>query len=99
MMLTYCKACKGTGLYVGVAEKEGAAVVCRNCDGSGSMEVDITPPPAFKGRRIRDGVKTVSQANNGYYLKPGVDLGAVSYDDFLAGKLPSEFQLAPEYAE
>lgn len=30
-----CNACKGTGLYVGMAERDGAAVVCYTCKGTG----------------------------------------------------------------
>jgi len=32
-----CSACKGTGLYVGMAEREGAAVVCSRCKGTGKV--------------------------------------------------------------
>jgi hypothetical protein len=31
----YCKSCDGTGLYIGFAEKEGCAVVCYHCKGTG----------------------------------------------------------------
>lgn len=31
----YCKSCDGTGLYVGFAEKEGCAVICHYCKGTG----------------------------------------------------------------
>ena len=30
-----CKACNGTGLYVGMAERDGVAVQCHNCNGNG----------------------------------------------------------------
>lgn len=30
-----CRSCKGTGLYVGMAERDGAAVVCGTCKGKG----------------------------------------------------------------
>jgi hypothetical protein len=96
-MLVYCKACEGTGLYVGLAERKGAAVVCSSCDGTGAVEYN--PPTPFKQRRFRDNVTSVSQANSGKVLEPGVDLGAISYEDFLAGKMPAAFQLAPEYAK
>lgn len=29
-----CQACKGTGLYKGMAERDGAAVVCSHCHGT-----------------------------------------------------------------
>ena len=36
-----CKSCKGTGLYVGLAERDGAAVVCHTCKGTGKHHVRI----------------------------------------------------------
>lgn len=30
-----CQSCGGTGLYVGLAERDGAAVVCHSCKGTG----------------------------------------------------------------
>lgn len=30
-----CRACDGTGLYAGIFETRGTAVVCRNCKGKG----------------------------------------------------------------
>ena len=33
-----CQACGGTGLYKGMAERDGAAVVCSCCNGTGKTE-------------------------------------------------------------
>lgn len=93
-----CHSCGGSGVYVGIAELDGAAVICSNCHGRGRTEDPDLLPSNYQ-RKVRAGVKTVSQAHSGYCLAPGVDLGAVSYEDFLAGKMPGEFQLAPEYAK
>lgn len=30
-----CPACHGTGLYQGMCEQDGCAVVCTKCDGKG----------------------------------------------------------------
>jgi len=30
-----CPSCKGTGLYIGMGERDGAAVVCHTCKGTG----------------------------------------------------------------
>lgn len=30
-----CGSCKGTGLYIGLCERDGAAVVCHSCGGKG----------------------------------------------------------------
>ena len=32
-----CKDCKGTGLYVGMAESRGGAVICHTCGGTGEQ--------------------------------------------------------------
>lgn len=48
-----CKACGGTGLYVGLAERDGTAVVCHTCKGTGESQVTYRPfverQPAPKG--------------------------------------------------
>lgn len=86
-MLVDCKQCDGTGVYVGFAEKEGSAVVCYCCKGTGAVE--FTAPPSFNGRKRRDGVKTVSFKNQGVVLAPGIDRGEVSYEAFLNGAMPT----------
>lgn len=48
-----CKSCKGTGLYVGLAERDGTAVVCHTCHGTGETKTTYRPfverQPAPKG--------------------------------------------------
>ena len=34
-MRIICNSCKGTGVYSGMAEKEGCAVMCWTCNGGG----------------------------------------------------------------
>ena len=34
-----CKSCKGTGVYQGLAEKNGSGVVCYKCKGTGCHHV------------------------------------------------------------
>lgn len=94
-MLIDCKECKGTGLYVGFAEHKGSAVVCYHCKGAGAVE--FKAPPEFSGRKRRAGITSVSRPGSGWNLVPGRDLGAVTYEEFLAGKLPGEFLLNPEF--
>lgn len=60
-----CEACDATGLYVGFAERDGAAVVCHKCKGSGCKVLTGRP---FTGRREREGVTRVYQANVGYVI-------------------------------
>ena len=74
-----CKSCGGTGLYVGMAERSGAAVVCNKCHGSGSQHV-IEEYLRFQGRRHRQGVTRVYQTSAGIILDPTMMDGGVSYD-------------------
>ncbi|GAH55007.1 unnamed protein product, partial [marine sediment metagenome] len=37
-----CNDCKGTGLYTGMAEGDGFAVVCHACNGTGKRHEVIT---------------------------------------------------------
>lgn len=86
-MLVDCGSCGGTGVYVGFAEKDGASVVCSSCKGTGARE--FTAPPPFSGRKRREGVKTVASKNHGIVIAPGMDKGEVSYEDFVAGTMPT----------
>ena len=36
-----CQACGGTGLYKGMCERDGAAVVCEQCHGTGKTELRV----------------------------------------------------------
>jgi len=38
-----CQACTGTGLYVGLAERDGTAVVCHTCKGTGESTTTYRP--------------------------------------------------------
>ena len=51
-----CPSCKGTGLYVGVCERDGCAVVCTQCKGKGYTTYRYND---FTGRKIREGIKRV----------------------------------------
>ena len=43
-----CSSCGGTGLYTGMAEKDGAAVLCKRCQGSGAYILEYIP---FTGKK------------------------------------------------
>jgi len=60
-----CDACKGTGVYVGFAEREGAGVVCNRCNGTGKIDFKYTK---FTGRKKRDDVKRVYISGYGYVI-------------------------------
>lgn len=81
-----CESCNGTGVYCGMGECKGAAVVCRACDGTGEEKISISGKP-FKARRKKMGVSRVWEINPGIGLKPGVTEGGISYADFFAWKL------------
>lgn len=46
-----CDSCGGTGLYSGMCEGEGNAVVCLGCAGTGGMMIRYEPFVDRKGRR------------------------------------------------
>lgn len=62
-----CEDCKGTGIYVGIAERGGAGVICWRCKGTGSIKVRVTFKK-FNGRGIREGIKRVFHPSS-YVLK------------------------------
>ena len=64
-----CKSCKGTGLYVGMGERDGAAVVCHRCDGTGKYHFKHEYED-FDGRLKRENIKRVYAANVGRNCNP-----------------------------
>lgn len=85
-----CSSCKGTGLYIGMAESCGAAVVCSTCRGTGKRHIKIEYED-FDGLIERHDVRRVIQWNpgigvdegNGYKLE---DFGGMDYADWLQNK-------------
>jgi len=63
-----CKSCEGTGLYIGMGERDGAAVVCNQCKGTGRFEYKHEYEE-FTERRTRVGVSRVYETN------PGIGIG------------------------
>jgi hypothetical protein len=85
-----CQSCKGTGLYVGMAERDGAAVVCHTCKGTGCHHFVHEYEP-FTIRHRRGAVKRVLEANPGIGIGEGqgyklTDFGGMEYEDWLTGK-------------
>ncbi|HME71144.1 MAG TPA: hypothetical protein VKM54_14915 [Myxococcota bacterium] len=81
-----CESCDGTGLYRGMAEPPGVAVICLNCRGSGCAKLVFK---SFYGLKKRRDVKTV-QRSRGSTLASGIGPGgrSITYAEFLAGKRP-----------
>lgn len=84
-----CQSCDGTGLYVGMAERDGAAIVCHSCKGEGKQTLDYTFKP-FRKRKERKGIKRVLKTNPGIMvgaLKGSLDrFGGMDYSDWQKGK-------------
>lgn len=88
-----CESCDGTGLYVGMAEKDGAAVVCHTCNGTGCDVVHIEYDE-FEQRQKHESAEWVYQAGMGYVLAKHFkdrdaelsEWGGMSYEDWSAGK-------------
>ncbi len=85
-----CVSCKGTGIYVGIGERDGFAVVCHTCDGTGKETVAIEYQE-FTGRKRRKDVHTVIEVNPGITAGLGngctkESFGGMLYKDWLAGK-------------
>lgn len=80
-----CPDCRATGIYIGFAEQGGAGVICSTCKGTGGVMREFAE---FTGRRVRKDILTVSYPSSKYVLVPGFDSGEITYEEFLAGKLP-----------
>lgn len=87
-----CKGCGGSGLYIGMAEKDGAAIVCHNCNGTGCYHFEHEYDP-FEGRRKapRNPVKRVYEANPGIVIGEDKgfkleDFGGMPYEDWVEEK-------------
>lgn len=84
-----CTACKGYGIYSGMGESDGAAVVCRLCRGSGMA---VSWFEEFHGRKEKDGIVRVYEANPGIKIGSNEsrgltleDFGGMPYDKWLCG--------------
>lgn len=90
-----CSSCNGTGLYVGESERDGAAVICRECEGTGYITFEYKK---FKERKIRENVKRVFEPCN--YVISATDIitkegklikfseAGCSYEEWLQGAKP-----------
>lgn len=97
-----CQSCDGTGVYVGMGERDGAAVVCYICEGTGCQKYHFTYVP-FTKRKINEKAERVFIKGYGYCVgtKPitlsngtFVDFSkeGVSYKEFLSGKMPKHIK-------
>lgn len=63
-----CPDCRGTGLYKGFMEREGEAVICDRCSGSGKQEFHYT---GFTGRKKKSGVNKIRGGSGTILDTPG----------------------------
>lgn len=86
-----CKSCKGTGLYIGMGERDGSAVVCHTCSGTGCHHFKHEYEE-FTGRKQSENVKRVFEANPGICIGENKgklslsDFGGMPFDDWSEGK-------------
>lgn len=80
-----CTECDGTGLYVGFAESEGTAVICKRCKGSGEVK-RMFRYEEFTKRRMRSDVKRVYATNLGFTLNAERDTYGMPYADWHNGQ-------------
>lgn len=93
-----CQSCGATGLYQGFAEKNGCAIVCHTCNGTGKQKYEFKYTP-FTKRKLKKGVTKVFQNSCGYghtiediVTQDGKIIefskGGISYEDWLEGGKP-----------
>ena len=80
-----CGSCGGTGLYVGMGEKDGIAVVCKICEGTGEAHFKKVYKK-FTHRKKRRGIQRVLQTNPRVYTGGYGNFGGLSYKNWLANK-------------
>ncbi|MHA1482024.1 MAG: hypothetical protein ACTSQA_01130 [Candidatus Heimdallarchaeaceae archaeon] len=95
-----CKSCKGTGLYTGIAEREGAGVICWTCKGTGRVKKEHNYTE-FTGRKRRKDITRVFKEGWGYVIvdedivtEEGIEMPftkfGCTYEEWLAGATPKE---------
>ncbi len=93
-----CQSCDGTGLYQGMGEDKGCAVVCTTCKGTGKYHYVLEYEP-FTERKKRTDIKRVfgntcgfKHGPDDYKAKDGTlfefSKGGALYKDWLAGEEP-----------
>lgn len=58
-----CPSCEGYGIYQGMSERDGSAVVCSSCKGTGKT---IYRYREFTGRKVKENVKRIFKTSCGY---------------------------------
>ena len=87
-----CSHCSGTGLYAGMGENKGAAVVCHDCNGTGKFHF-VHSYNEFEYRKEKKGIKRVYECNPGIGIGEGIteegkvltleDFGGMPHEDWI----------------
>lgn len=81
-----CDSCTGTGLYSGMCEGPGVAVVCLRCRGTGRVELRVK---TFERRRGRRDIKTVRRSAGSFIATGCGPVGReITYKQFKKGEMP-----------
>lgn len=81
-----CDSCSGTGLYSGMCEAKGEAVVCIRCGGTGKQIVSVK---TFSARHEKRGIKTVRRSRGGFIATGVGGTGrTITYAQFRKGEMP-----------
>lgn len=62
-----CSSCGATGLYSGMCEGPGRAVICLDCGGTGCQEIEYKP---YEGRKRKRGIQTIQQSRGRFIAGP-----------------------------
>ena len=93
-----CPSCDGTGVFVGMAERDGIGVMCSKCDGTGCHEFTHIYEE-FTERQKRKGIKHIIETNPGICVGKGnglkfEDFGGMSCSDWLeTGVFPKKSEM------
>lgn len=86
-----CVHCQGTGLYIGMCERDNVAVVCNRCEGKGWVKEEYSD---FNGLKRRENVKKVFQTSCGYGVSQNT-AGGITYEEWLNnnGEFPPKSEM------
>jgi hypothetical protein len=91
MIEVECGSCGGTGLYSGLCEGKGRAVICIRCSGTGCQKLETaygnyTP---FTGRKRRSDIQRVFRGGGTMiFMGAGPKGAGISYEQFWNGVMP-----------
>jgi len=74
-----CPACGGTGLYSGMCEGPGKAVICVDCEGTGAYEFTYTE---YTGRHTKRGIKEIRKSRGRTLFSCGGEEESMTYKEF-----------------